>query len=91
MITAKEARELAGPTFEERVKEQLDHAYKQIQSAAEKKLRSVNLTTEFWTRGGYYFTKEYKSACDKLKELEFTVRFVYEERQFVNMYTVVEW
>lgn len=91
MITAKEARELAGPTFEEKVNQALEYAYKEIQNAAENKRRSVNLTTDFWTRGGYDSTEEYKSACEKLRELEFSVRFVYEERQFVNMYTFVEW
>lgn len=91
MITAKEARDLAGPTFEERVKEQLEFAYERIKLAAENKHRSVNLTNEFWSRGGYSGTDEYKAAVKQLKVLGFEVEFFYEELQFVNMYTIVKW
>lgn len=91
MITAKEARELAGPTFEEIVKEQLEFAYERIKLAAENKHRRVNLTNEFWSRGGYSGTDEYKAAVKQLKVLGFEVEFFYEELQFVNMYTIVKW
>lgn len=91
MITAKEARELAGPTPEEVVKEQLEFAYERIKLAAENKRRSVNLTNEFWTRDGYSGTDEYKAAVKQLKVLGFEVEFFYEELQFVNMYTIVKW
>lgn len=100
MITAKEARELAGPTPEEVVKEQLEFAYERIKLAAENKRRSVNLTNEFWSRGGYSGTDEYKAAVKQdeykaavkqLKVLGFEVEFFYEELQFVNMYTIVKW
>ena len=91
MITAAEARELAGPTFEERVAGELEHAYAKIHEAAKNKRRSVNLVNEFWTRGGYNSTPEYKAAVKKLEEFGYKVWFHYEELQFVNMYTVVEW
>lgn len=91
MITAKEARDLAGPTFEERVEEQLELVYEQIKTAAEKKNRKTLLTSDFWTRGGYNNSNEYKAAVKKLEELGYTVKFFYEEYQFVNMYTIVEW
>jgi|688.fasta_scaffold1962003_1 hypothetical protein len=91
MITAKEARQLAGPTPEEVVKEQLEFAYERIKLAAENKRRSVNLTNEFWTRDGYSGTDEYKAAVKQLKVLGFEVEFFYEELQFVNMYTIVKW
>jgi len=91
MITAQQARELAGPTFDERVEEQLEFAYEQIKTAAEKKNRKTILTSDFWTRGGYSGTDEYKAAVKQLEELGYTVRFFYEELQFVNMYTIVEW
>ena len=91
MITAKEARQLAGPTPEEVVKEQLEFAYERIKLAAENKRRSVNLTNEFWTRDGYSGTDEYKAAVKQLKVLGFEVEIFYEELQFVNMYTIVKW
>jgi lipid II:glycine glycyltransferase (peptidoglycan interpeptide bridge formation enzyme) len=91
MITAKEARELAGPTFDERVKDQLEFAYKEIKTAAENKKRKTVLRSDFWVRDGYSGTDEYKAAVKKLKDLGYTVEFFYEERQFVNMYTIVEW
>lgn len=91
MITAREARELAGPTFEEKVAEQLEFAYEQIKTAAENKKRQTVLHGEFWTRGGYSGTDEYKAAVKQLEELGYKVEFFYEELQFVNMYTIVEW
>lgn len=91
MITAKEARELAGPTFDEIVEEQLEFAYEQIRLAAENRKREVILHSEFWTRGGYNQAPEYQAAINKLKELGFEGEFFYEERQFVNMYTIVRW
>jgi len=91
MITAKEARELAGPTLEEKVSEQLEFANREIKNAAEFKRRSVQLHSEFWTHGGYRMSEEYEAAVEKLKELGFEVEFFYEERQFVNMYTIVKW
>lgn len=91
MITAKEARELSGPTFEERVEEQLEIAYEKIRKAAENKKRETILNSEFWSHGGYSGLDEYKAAVNKLKELGYTVEFFYEELQFVNMYTIVKW
>lgn len=66
MITAKEARELAGPTFDEMVKEQLEFAYEQIRLATENRKREVVLHSEFWTRGGYNQAPEYQAAINKL-------------------------
>lgn len=91
MITAQEARELAGPTFEKQVQEQLDFAFEHIKRAAENKKRKTVLNSAFWTHGGYYGSDAYKAAVKQLEELGFEVEFFYEELQFVNMYTVVEW
>ena len=91
MITAKEAKELSGPTFEERVEEQLEFVYNEIRTSAENKKSQVHLHSEFWARGGYSNTDEYKTAVKKLEELGYTVEFFYEELQFVNMYTIVKW
>ena len=91
MITAKEARKLTGPTFDERVEEQLEFAYVEIRKAAKNKKSEVALHSEFWTRGGYDCTDEYKAAVKKLEELGYNVEFFYEERLIVDMYTIVKW
>lgn len=87
MITANEARGLAGPTVQERV----DMLEDQIRKAAENKKRSIALHDDFWVNGGYSQTNDYKQAVKILEGLGFKVRFFYEERQFVDMYTIVEW
>jgi hypothetical protein len=92
-LSAAEAREIAGPTVDERV----DSALEIICAAAEKKLRCVNLTDAFWVNGGYghdrkgLMEQQYDQAKKALESLGYKVWFFYEERQFVNMYTVVEW
>lgn len=91
MITAKEAKEIAGPTLLEQLKEQLEYADKTIRSAAEQGHRVTRLSNEFWSRGGYDQSELYKKAVKELEKLGFTVKFFYEELQFVNMYTIVEW
>ena len=85
-ITAKEARELAGPSVQDRV----DEVYLLIREAAEKKLRKIYLH-DWWKNQGYGGTKDYKQACAILRADGYTVEFFYEERQFVDMYTIVEW
>lgn len=85
-ITAQEARKLAGPSVQERVNE----VYMLIRSAAEKKKRSIMLHG-WWADEGYGGTADYKQACKILEADGFKVSFFYEELQFVNMYTVVEW
>jgi hypothetical protein len=87
-ITAEEARELAGPSVQERV----DTVYPLIREAAVKKLRRVALRDSFWTDGGYGSKPDWKKACDLLRKDGFKVDFYYSEgSQFVDMYTVVEW
>jgi len=86
-ITAEEARKLAGPSVQDNV----DDAYKLIRKAATEKKNSVNLYGDFWVRDGYASTPHWEEACDILRGSGFTVKFFYEERQFVDMYTVVEW
>jgi hypothetical protein len=85
-ITAQEARELAGPTIQERV----DAVYPLIRKAAEEGKREVHLH-DWWVHSGFSGTKYYKQACDILRTDGYTVEFFYEERQFVNMYTVIKW
>jgi peptidoglycan/xylan/chitin deacetylase (PgdA/CDA1 family) len=90
-ITAAEARKIAGPTDEEIINDNLNYAYGRIREAADKKARRALLTNDFWTHGGYESSKNWKQAVKTLEEDGFKVTFFYEERQFVNMYTVAEW
>ena len=86
-FTAAEARALAGPSIDDHVQEALDS----VRAAAIDKKHSTALHSDFWTRGGYSRTEDWKAACKKLEELGFKVSFFYQELQFVHMYTVVEW
>lgn len=86
-ITAAEARNLAGPTVQERV----DEVYPLIEKAAQEKKRKIALHDDFWVREGYSGTKDYHEAVKLLENDGYKVRFFYEERQFVDMYTTVEW
>lgn len=86
-ITAEEARNLAGMTPEEEV----EIVYGLIKEAATKKKRRVALHSPFWTHGGYNRTEDWKAAKLLLEADGFTVDFFYEERQFVDMYTIVSW
>ena len=88
MITALEARKIAGPTVQERV----DMLEEQIKQAATERKRSINLHDEFWVREGYSGTKEYKQAKMILEGLGYKVDFYYKEHSIaVDMYTVVSW
>lgn len=87
LITAEEARKLAGPTVEEVV----SNVCACIRITAKEKKRRVVLRDDIWVHGGYSNTAEYQEAKRMLEDLGFVVKFHYEERQFVDMYTVVEW
>ena len=86
-ITAAEARRLAGPSVEDRVNEVFDL----IRERATAGYHVLNLKDDFWTREAYSQTEAYKAAVKQLTSAGFAVRFFYEEHQFVDMYTVVEW
>lgn len=86
-ITAEEARNISGPS----IQEQVNLVYPLIRAAAEAKRRFVNLHDSFWVNGGYAKSAEWIEAVALLEKDGFKVRFFYQERQFVDMYTVVEW
>lgn len=89
MITAKEARELSGPTIAERIAD-LDPL---IREACKRKARVVHIHDDWWVQCGYSNDRrnEWLEACNQLRELGFKVEFFYEELQFVNMYVIVSW
>lgn len=73
-ITAAEARELAGPTPQERV----DAVYPQIREAAGKGRRSIRIGGDFWAHEGYGGTAAYKEAVRLLEADGYTVEFYYD-------------
>ena len=88
MFTAAEARKLAGPTPQEYVEEVL----KTIKEKAKNKERRYCVHEDFWVNEAYGRTKDYKEATRILEGLGYKVSFYYDEgRQFVDMYTVIEW
>ena len=91
VITAKEARELAGPTDAELAEKALETAFREIRFAAAEKQRSIHFRDDFWARGGYDDAKSYKLAVERLEELGFDVNFFYEADQFVDMGVVISW
>tara|TARA_R110000803_G_scaffold98985_1_gene167051 strand:+ start:988 stop:1281 length:294 start_codon:yes stop_codon:yes gene_type:complete len=92
-LTADKARELAGRTVEEAV----DSILVSIEAKAKKKSRELKTgwehkeDNELWERGGYATSEDWKEAKATLEGLGYTVTFFYEERQFVNMYTLITW
>ena len=86
-FNAQQARELAGPSVEDYV----DEALELIKKSATDKKRMVALHADFWSRGGYSNTLEWRVACKALEDRGFKVTFFYEELQFPNMYTKVQW
>jgi G:T-mismatch repair DNA endonuclease (very short patch repair protein) len=87
MLTAKQARDLAGPTVEERIEDVL----KDIEAAAKNKSRELHCHQDFWVNEGYSGTENYKKAKKMLEDLGYKVEFYYECRQFVDMYTIIRW
>ena len=86
-FTAADARKLAGPTAQEEV----DVIIPLIKEAAKKKERKLCLHQDFWVNEAYSQTPKYKEAQKILESLGFKVEFYYEEKQFVNMFTIVKW
>jgi len=87
-ITAAEARELAGPTPQERV----ELIYQMIREAACAGKRKLPLHDDFWVREGYSNTEAYKKAKAILESDGYKVSFYYNAGSIaVDMYTVVEW
>lgn len=93
MFTAQQARELAGRSVQEKVESLLEA----VKEKAKQKHRFLKTGWEYkadediWINGGYSHTEEWREAKKILEELGYQVDFFYEERQFVDMYTVIKW
>lgn len=94
MINAKEAKELAGPTLDEKI-ESLGETIEFLAKQKRRQLRTGwdhDADKSLWIDGGYQSTDEWKEAKKKLEEMGYKVSFFYKEgSQFVDMYTLVEW
>lgn len=92
-LTAQQAKELAGETVEEKV-DKLLIAVEKAAKAKKRKLRTgwdYQPDKDLWIDGGYSTTKEWKEAKKILEDLGYEVTFYYNECQFVDMYTLIEW
>ena len=94
MLTANEARKLAGPTVRERVEALLVA----VEKAAKNKKRFLKTgwdykeDTDLWVDGGYSKTKEWHEAYEILTKLGYKVTFYYRDGSMaVDMYTLIEW
>lgn len=93
MLTAQEARKLAGPTLDEKV-ESLLKSVEEKAKEGQRKLAtgySHKEDNDLWINGGYSRTDEWVKAKTMLENLGYKVSFFYEEHQLVDMYTLVEW
>ncbi len=86
-ITAAEARALMPFDAESEV----NKVYALIRIAASSGETKLHLHDAFWTRQAYEGSSEYNLACEILRADGYTVKFFYEENQFVDMYTIVSW
>lgn len=87
MITAKEARELSGPTIEE-LAEFFD---KPIREAASKKERKITIYHGQLENEAYSRTKRWAEFVEYMHNLGFKAELFYEERQFVDMRITISW
>ena len=94
MITAKEARDLAGPTVEEKVVG-LSETILKLASEGKRALRTsydYDGNKELWITGGYNTTDEWKNAKKILEGFGYSVKYYYSEgSQFADAYTLIEW
>ncbi len=97
LFNAKQAKELAGPTVEEKVLAKVESILVSVKTLAGQGKRQLragydhHADTDLWVNGGYSSTDEWKMAKGILEKLGYKVSFFYEERQFVDMYTIIEW
>lgn len=96
-LTAEQARSLAGIPEDGVAEQAVERLLVTIKKLAEEKKRKCATSyqhkedVDLWVYQGYKGSPTYKLAVEQLEALGFKVTFFYEERQFVNMYTLVEW
>lgn len=93
-LTALEARELSGPTLDERIAALCD-SIRTVAATGRRDLRcgyDHKADDGLWINGGYNQTPEWRQAKAKLEALGYTVEFYYADGSFaVDMYTLIKW
>lgn len=94
MITAKEAKSLAGPNLQDKI----DSLGESIRKRAQEGHRSLrcgydhSADSDLWIHGGYGDTDEWNRAQEALENLGYNVEFFYKNASFaVDMYTLIKW
>lgn len=86
LLTASQARELAGPSPQERV----ESIMPQIRSRALQSKRFVDLDG-WWGPAGYQKTQDWNQAADILQGLGYVVEAIYEDSPVPKTITRVKW
>lgn len=87
MITAAEARALAGVDIDTLVSE----ASEQIKEAAKGGHRLLILRDGFWGNEAYQPTRQWRRVAGKLEGLGFKVTTFFRDGQFADVGTKIEW
>jgi hypothetical protein len=93
-LTAAQAKQLAGPSVDEKV-DAILVAIEKIATNKGRQLRAgydYDQDKDLWVSGGYTPTPEWKEATKILEKLGYDVDFYYNDgSQFVDMYTIIRW
>lgn len=87
MITAKEARVLAGPSATDIISD----VARQIEKAAKSGMRSITLRDDFWAHEGRDLTDLYKECVNILEDHGYQVKYFFDCGQFVDAGVVISW
>ncbi len=94
MITAKEAREISGPSIDEQVKNALNDLSSMIRTSAEKKQSSITIRKEPYANWAYNRSNPGEvgeKVFDELKSAGFKIDTFYRELQFADYGLVISW
>lgn len=92
-FTAADAR-LSMPRGANEICEDILIRVRELASQGKNKLRTgydYGGDEDVWIHGGYKGSDIWKKCVALLEEAGFSATFVYEERQFVDMCTIIEW
>lgn len=94
MITAAEARKLAGPTIEEKVQALLVKV-EELAKQGKRQLRGgydYDADSDIWVMGGYEGTPDWQKAKKILEGLGYKVEFYYNDSSMAaDLYTIIKW
>lgn len=94
MITAKEAREITGPSVDEQVKKALEDLSSMIRTSAKKKQSSITIRKEPYATWAYNKSNPGEvgeRVFDELKGAGFEVDTFYRELQFADYGLIIKW